>query len=771
MGGRAGNASVVVTATVTSVNDDATPSAGLLESFLPQARRAAVAGGTDLPRRVHGAGLFADISGFTQLAEALVAALGRQRGAEEIDTNLNRVYEALIDDLTAYGGEVLYFSGDAITCWLDGDDGSRAVQCALDMQRTMRSIGELAIAGHIITLSVKVAVAVGSAARFVVGDPQHQRMDVLGGRLIDCLAAAEGLAERGDVIADESVVERLGDELVCIEMRRDPATGRLGGLVEGLRTKPAAVRIEPLAPIPGDLVAEWILPEVLARLVVGGGVFLGELRSAHPIFVRFGGFDFDDDPEVSTRVDDFIRDVQRTLAKYGGLLLGITVGDKGAYLNAVVGAPHSHEDDALRAVSAAIEIRDLCRSAHGLESQIGVSVGQIYSGTYGHTDRRTFTVLGDPTNLAARLMTAVPPGEVFVYGPVAEAVEDRFSWGDETLLTLKGKAEPVRARVPVIARLRPARRVTRFELPMIGRERELETALALLDRAQHGERHVLSVAAEAGVGKSRFVAEVLREVDHRAVPIGFGQAESLASSTSYVVWRGIWRRLFGLDDDLSNQAQALDLERVLAAIDPSLARRAPLLAQVVGLELPDNDFVRPFDAKLRKASLESLLADVLASRLASGPAVLVLEDVQWIDQPSIDLLVHLVRRTVGLPVLFLISRRVEPGLTVPSELQELDGLTEIVLTELTTADVRSVVAAKVTQTFGPGIAASGALIDLVIDRAQGNPFYTEEIVSYVHRLGLDPADPVAVASLTLPTACRPSSSAASTASTSDLGKR
>ena len=100
-----------------------------------------------MPDRVRGAALFADISGFTALTETLADELGPQRGAEELTANLNRVFHALIDELERFGGDVIYFSGDAITCWLDGDDGARATACALAMQETMERVGDVVTPG------------------------------------------------------------------------------------------------------------------------------------------------------------------------------------------------------------------------------------------------------------------------------------------------------------------------------------------------------------------------------------------------------------------------------------------------------------------------------------------------------------------------------------------------------------------------------------------------------------------------------------------------
>src|SRR5262245_54411913 len=94
-----------------------------LEAYIPGDRRHALAAGIAMPDRVRGAALFADISGFTALTETLAKELGPQRGAEELTVHLNRVFHALIEEVERYGGHVIYFSGDAVTCWLDGDDG------------------------------------------------------------------------------------------------------------------------------------------------------------------------------------------------------------------------------------------------------------------------------------------------------------------------------------------------------------------------------------------------------------------------------------------------------------------------------------------------------------------------------------------------------------------------------------------------------------------------------------------------------------------------
>ena len=111
------------------------------QAYIPGDRRRALARGEDLPRLTHGSAVFVDISGFTPLTEALARELGGRRGAEELSATLDRIFAALMEPLHAWDGSVVYFSGDAVTAWIDADDGSRATACGLAMQQVMARVG------------------------------------------------------------------------------------------------------------------------------------------------------------------------------------------------------------------------------------------------------------------------------------------------------------------------------------------------------------------------------------------------------------------------------------------------------------------------------------------------------------------------------------------------------------------------------------------------------------------------------------------------------
>ena len=716
------------------------------EAYIPRDRRRALAAGAELPDRVEGAALFADISGFTPLTEALAREFGSKRGPEALTAVLDRVSHAVIAELDRFDGDVIYFSGDAITCWLGQDDGSRATAAAVAMQAAIERVGRVVTPGGAeVQLTMKIAIAVGRARRFVVGDPRLQLIDVLAGGLIDDLAAAEQLAEKGETVLDESAVARLGDRVLLAGSRVDEESGRRVGVLDRLTVTVAETPAAEPDALPEALVRPWLLAPVWDRVRAGRGEFLAELRPAIPVFVRFAGIDYDEDDEASEKLDEFVGAAQRVLASHGGNLLQLTLGDKGAYLYAVFGSPLAHEDDAARAAAAALELRELEGTTAAAQIQVGVAHGSLRSGTYGHPLRRTFVCLGDAVNLAARLMAKAPPGEVYVSAPVGDQAGDGFSWERLPPLALKGKSAPVTV-YSLTGRSGPVSRRRRYELPIVGRARELDALEAELARALEGRGRVVGIAAEAGMGKSRLVAEFVRRIRERDTVVAFGECQSYGANASYAVWREPWRALLGLDEAAADEEQVAALHRRLAELDPELVPRAPLLDVVLGLPIADNALTASFDAKLRKASLESLLADCLRARARAEPLVLVLEDCHWIDPLSLDLLDVLVRAAATLPVLAVLAYRPDADLG----LERLPHVSELPLAQLEPSQVALLLESKLKQLFGAEARAAPELAELLTERSQGNPFYLEELLNYVRGQGVDPQDVAGLRALQLP---------------------
>ena len=634
-------------------------------------RRLALAEGRSLPDRVHGTALFADISGFTPLTEALARELGPRRGSEEITRHLNLVYDAVIAELHRYGGSVIGFSGDAITCWFDGDTGRKATAAGLAMQAAIKPLASVVLpSGRTVGLTMKISVTAGPARRFVVGDPQYWVVDALAGMTLETLALGEKHAIGGEVILDEVTYSALGVSVHLASWREDKEQGLRFAIVDAVVP---AVDPTPWPPVPEsrlseDLVKPWLLPPVYERMRRGLGEFVAELRPTVALFLSFTGIKYDVDDQAGEKLDTFVRQVQTILAHYDGTLIQLTFGDKGSYLYAAFGAPVAHEDDDFRAASAALELRDLPKRLPYIYSvKIGITCGRTRTGAYGAASQRTYGVLGDPANLAARLMQAASPGQILVGKDSYDIIANSYIWRSLPPMQLKGRSEPIEVYGLVTARPRvstPGPSISP-EQPMVGREAELGVILEKARQTASGSGCVIGITADAGVGKSRLTAEVQSSLAQQKWLCYRGESSSYGINTSYHAWQGLWWQFFGLDTAWTLTRQLKTVEMQLAAIDAGLVPRLPLLGAVLNLPIPDNDLTAGFDSKLRKSSLESLLVDCLRWRSRHTPTLLVLDDSHWMDPLSFSLVEVLARAIETMPIMMVLAYR-------PSQLPHLD---------------------------------------------------------------------------------------------------
>lgn len=732
-----------------------------LSIYLPQDRRLALVRGEALPEHTSGAALFADISGFTPLTEKLTQSLGARRGIEELTLRMNSVYDGLIGEVDRFGGSVISFAGDSIVCWFDAgaaEPAARAVSCAAAMQQAMKRFPDV---------SVKVSVSSGRVRRFATGDPEVRLLDAIVGAPVARLAMAEHLARAGEIILDQDTATLMGfpaGEARTAETGErflvlDPsfAATKLGRFQNDPAANTQPEQVNP------DVVRPWVLPMVHETVLTGHGMLLTELRPTVAFFVRFMGIDYDSDEEAKAKLDAVISQVHRILERHEGTLLELTVGDKGSYISASFGASHVHEDDPRRAVRAALEIQQGLNNLAFLTSiQFGLSSGTTRVGAYGSITRRSFGALGDDVNLAARLMMTAVPGEILISQRVRNAVGEEFMVEARPAVTMKGKVDPV----PIFAVLGlQQHRAIRLQepsylLPMIGRERELQLLEDRLGLALRGRGQIVGITAEAGMGKSRLVAEGIRFARRRKMTAYGGTCPSEGRNTPYVVWQEIWRAFFDLDSTAPLRKQIRTLESELSDRSPDQVEALPLLGPIMGLPLPDSNFTHTLQPKDRKARLETVLIECLqsAAREAAGEGgglLLVLEDLHWIDPVSFDLLELAARAIIDLPVLILLTYRPPEALPLRdtlTRLEALDHFTQLTLSELDAAEAEQAIRAKLSQLFPErGGAVPPLLITRISSRAQGNPFYLEELLNYMHDRGIDPRNAAALDALELPT--------------------
>ncbi len=719
-----------------------------LNVYIPTDRRHALARGEALPDRAEGAVLIADISGFTPLTEALGRMLGRRRGAEELTRQLNSVYDALIAVVDRFGGSVISFSGDAITCWFDGDPGRRATACALMMHRAMGEIGNITLpSGGIVSIGMKAAIAHGPVRRFVVGDPAIQLIDVLAGATLERMEAIEHLTHRSELVIGPECLPAVKDDALIVEWRTlTGGSGEtllcpvVGGLLKPVETAPwPALEAGALTE---EQVRPWLLRDVYDRLQSGQGAYLAELRSAVAFFLRFSGIDYDGDPAAGEKLDAFLHWVQGEIHRHEGFLLQVTIGDKGSYLYAAFGAPVAHDDDPARAVAVSQILRTPpVRLGFITSVQIGLTQGRMRTGPYGGNTRRTYGVLGDEVNLAARLMQAAAPGQVIASQPIAEATAYAFAWESLTPISVKGKAEPVAIHQLAAKIARPRARTTgilllsksmggaaRRESGLVGRNAERAVLTDVVLGLTHRESATVILEGEAGIGKTRLIDELRQE----AAVLGLQALSGIGNAierAAYHVWREAFYELLDwekLPDESARQ------ERLLAAIGPERAQLAPLLNESLRVSFSPNSLTQNLTGKPLADSTRELLLHLLHDAASREPLIVILEDAHWMDSASWTLASTVHQRARNVPLLLVIATR--PITEPPAEYNHLLAAPDVKLLRLQPLAAHDVLA-MICQRLGVSQLPEGVAA-LIRTRAEGNPFFSEELSYALRDAGL-----------------------------------
>jgi class 3 adenylate cyclase/tetratricopeptide (TPR) repeat protein len=669
--------------------------------------------------------LFADISGFTAISEALGRAA--VRGAEELTEVLNGFFEPTIELMESFGGIVAKFGGDALTVLFPESRRSeaasrRAVRAARDLQARVRHDDLVETSTGDYRLTLRVGLARGRVLALSVGDAEARLEHVVAGRVLDRAAEAQKMAQPGEVVVDSSLRTAVFDTVPITAAR---GFERVGGPAASARRAP----LPPFSACPAgtaDAAARYLHPTLVDRVRAGHLRFINEHRRVTVVFGRFEDFDYDRDPAAGSRLQSFAGPLVRTVERYGGYLRQIHMGDKGSTYIALFGAPIAHDDDERRALRCALELVDLA----DVKSAIGVNTGSVFCGFVGSQSRREYAVIGDAVNVAARVMGEAGFGEIIVGDGTVVASAPDFTFDQVATLPLKGRAEPVRVSrlVEAIGALPRRRRATE----MVGRAEELHELDGQLERALAGSGAVVGVTGEPGIGKSLLVTAASRFAAERGMQTVEGACEFFGTHIPYLPWREIWRALLGFGE-APERRQAEHVAVVLDALQPGLGRRAPLLGPVLGIEIPETDLTRSLDPELRRESLHSLLSMLLQRDAVNRPALVVLEDCHWLDESSRELLEQLARAVSELPLLLVCTYRPHTLGEEAHPLGEAAALphfVEVVLSTLADDAIEELVRDRAGESSG-GRALPDPMVSMIASRAGGNPFYAEELVNYV----------------------------------------
>ncbi|MBP7998429.1 MAG: AAA family ATPase [Chloroflexi bacterium] len=711
----------------------------LFSQYIPLDRQQALSQGRNLPNRTQGAVLFADVAGFSPLTKALTQELGPQRGVEELSATIGLVYQSLITEIHQYGGVVIAFGGDGITCWFDQDEGARALTCALAMQEAMRPHTTISTpTGLLLTISLKISLAVGPARRFVVGDPDIQLIDALAGATLERVTIGEMIAQQGEILLDETGAAALAPYLHIKTWRQ--AEGHRFAVI-GDFTRPVAPDLAvALVDLPDETARPWLLPPVYERLKRGEGDFLAELRLAVAMFVAFGGLDYDEDEDAGEHLDLYIRWVQRVLARYEGYLIDLSMGDKGTHLYAVFGALKAHENDPVRAVAAAEELLHPLLECHCIRDiRIGISRGRMRCGVTGSQSRKTYGVHGNEVNVAAQLMTLAQPQQILVTERVVSAPGQRVAFRLSGEVHLKKDLTPLKIYIP--QEMVPQVMATSFPtwaLPLIGREQEQDLVQGLLRQVRQDAdvRYSVFIEGEAGIGKSHLLYNITVQARQLGLTPLIGEANAIEKSTPYYAWRMIFAQLMHqiAPAGVTLETPTAWREHVLGQLNaaaPFATQLAPLLNGILSLDLPENETTQGLSGEIRANNIRWILMALLQRAAQQGPLIFILEDIHWLDSASWALLMAM--HQVVQPIVTVATLRPLSG-SIPVEytlLRRQPTSYHLPLSVLTHSQIRDLICQRLKVSFLPE-----PVVELIHSKAEGHPFFSEELAYTLRDAGL-----------------------------------
>ena len=529
--------------------------------------------------------------------------------------------------------------------------------------------------------------------------------------------------------------------------------------------QPAPTVPQPAAP--GSRLDQFIPKELLAKLKSAQSAGMeGERRVVTMLFCDVKGSTAAasqlDPEEWAELINGAFAHMIQPVYRYEGTVARL-MGDG---LLAFFGAPIAHEDDPQRAILAGLDIVEAIRRHRPqvqqrwgveLDVRVGINTGLVVVGAVGSDLRMEYTALGDAINLAARMEQTAAPGTVQVAEATYRLVAPLFDV--ETLhgLEIKGRAEPVtayrvRGRRALPGRPGVVRGIAGLRSPLLARDDELASLIEAARALTSGRGQIISVMGEAGLGKSRLVAELRDALAARlsspksaappdqAVQWIEGRSLSYETSTPYAPFVDMLAACLSVEaagrahgaDQGGGDAQGYDsiFGRIEALFPGHGADMAPFFAALLGVEPPADhaERVKYLDPPTLRSLTFGHITAYFERLAAQQPLVLFFDDLHWIDPTSLDLLQSLLPSTQRAPILILVAfrpRRQEPSWRFHEAVQRDPGCryTALALQPLDQSQARALVANLLHVEDLPE-----RVRQLIMDKAEGNPFFVEEVI-------------------------------------------
>ncbi|MFZ4427302.1 MAG: tetratricopeptide repeat protein [Saprospiraceae bacterium] len=670
---------------------------------------------------ISGYAMYVDLSGFTALADTLMAK--GSSGAEELSQLLNDTFGPLVKAVYARGGFIPHFAGDAILAIFPGENAGLE---ALDMATfAMHSFHrrQPSPEGHAIGL--KIGLSFGEITWGIVGKEYHTYYFRGNPIAQSALCQAKAKNPNTPVIIDTAFrLKVFGTGIGCDEIEKGYFAAALPATFnETTRPKCRLPRLHK------DIVMGF-LPQSLDYNQKNG-----EFRTVVSLFVAF--------EEITDPItlDRFIAFAATHIRSFSGYLKEVDFGDKGSVLVCFFGAPVSFENNGERALEFACSLREKASSlqeAAPIRLKTGITEGFAYAGIVGGKERCQYALVGTSVNLAARLMAAAQWGEILVGPSLHKSRLFHFQFRGDIQYKGMGQAIPTYCLAGRIKQ-----HTEGFSGQMIGRAAELSQVLHFSQPLHNAQpAGLVCMFGEAGIGKTRLAAEVRYQIAARG-DVGWAYCPA-----EQILRKPLNPFVFFLKNYFNQNTEETTTGQNLAAFEQrfrqcteqlstsgkprlleELRRTQPVLAALLGHFAPDTLWER-LDARGRYENAIQAVVNLLCCEASLRPLVVHIEDAHGLDEHSCDLILALLRRAHQFPMLVMITSRFGDNgekPPFPEKLHEKFPDLPYLEIQLNTLD-KPLVRALAENHLGGKI--SNDLFDTLLRYSNSNPFFIEQLLEY-----------------------------------------
>ena len=494
------------------------------------------------------------------------------------------------------------------------------------------------------------------------------------------------------------------------------------------------------------------------------GTLSGERRVVTILFCDIKGsteLAEDLDPEEwAELINDALKQLIESVYRYGGNVARL-MGDA---ILAFFGAPKAHEDDPQRAIMASLDIlatmREFNRQINQNENlefqvRVGINTGLVVVADIGSDLRMEYTAMGDTVNLAARMEQTAEPGSVQITEETYRLVAAFIEATDLGEIEVKGRSKPVRAYRVIGMKPEPRshQSLLGIQSPLVGRDFEMAQLRKVIERVHQGRGQIVCVIGEAGIGKSRLVNELHVEwlkfsnspteassLDKQSIP-PYSWLEAHSISYALNLPYGTFQQLVrNLCDIQPGEPPETIREKISSECltQPTLKDKSVQFTHVFEtlLGVKTDSGLSPLEGEEFKRELFAAMDSVWMERASNSPTALAFDDLHWVDQASVELLVHLFSLADEVPILFICAFRPERraptwDIKQTAEREYPHLYTEINLQPLDNEHSNALIHQLLTSTDLPG-----QLKDTILNKSEGNPYFVEQILHSLIETGV-----------------------------------